>query len=111
MTTPDQIIEKMEVVLDALVSNAEDLKNSALQAISETELDVLQKKQENLVEELKKLQTQFQASASHAHLDPTSPITQRIIGKLQIFQQLNAAFIENLNSNRGIIKFEKKHLS
>lgn len=109
MGTSDHILEKMESVLDALVENAQALKNISTQVISENELDALQKKQDDLVEQLKSLQIRFQSEGKSAQLDPQAPITQRIMSKLQTFQQLNAAFIENLNSSRGIIKFEKKH--
>lgn len=107
MESPDKILSKMEHVLDDLVENAESLKSISLEVVSENELNILQRKQEKLVRQLNDLQGEFQKASKNAQLDPQLPVTQRIMSKLQSFQQLNAAFIENLNSNRGVIKFDK----
>lgn len=107
MDASNELLIKMEEIIDALVENAQELKTISTQVVSEKEIDVLQKKQEDLVHQLKNLQNELQNDAKAAQLDPQSPVTQRIVSKLQLFQELNAAYIENLSVNREIIKFKK----
>lgn len=109
METAEDILSQIEGILDALLENAEQLKAISLQVISEGELSALQTKQEDLVHQLNDKQEKFLEASTHGHLDPDLPITKRIVAKLQTFQQLNSQFIENLNSNKGIIHFDKNN--
>lgn len=108
MEGSNEVLEKIEAVLDALVENAETLTKVSQQPGSEKELAVLQQKQEGFVEELKGLQAEYQSHSEMGVLDPQLPITQRIMSKLQTFQQLNAIYIENITANRAMIKFKNQ---
>ena len=113
MDNVENIFLGMEKILDQLVDTAEKLKEASSRSVTENELDVLQKKQEKLLKELAEFDQKHKLSEK-GHI-PNAPeeITKRIEEKLHQFQALNAAFIENLNTNHGLIKFdaEKKKRS
>jgi tRNA A37 N6-isopentenylltransferase MiaA len=101
------ILLEMEAVLQKLVENAERLKEISQQVISKQELEPLQKKQEEIVANLKKLDDDFKKVHPHPTENLHPEIMRRIEQKLREFQQLNAKFIENLTASKGVIQFDQ----
>lgn len=108
MTAPEKILLQMEETIDQLVMNAEKLNALTQQVIAQQELKGLQKKQNELIESLRSLDHEFHKAVPGSKNKAQEKIQARIDEKLQRFQNLNIAFIDNLNTNRGLIKFEIK---
>jgi len=113
MENLEQVFLEMETILDQLVDTAEKLKNLSSGPVAEKELDSLQQSQEKLLKQLTDLDRKHKLSEKGSIPDAPAAITKRIEEKLHLFQKLNAAFIENLNSNHSLIKFntDKKKAS
>lgn len=97
METAVQVLEKMESVLDQLISNAEGLKDISLEGFSEAAITPLQQRQELLVEQLNGLEASFESSEKEGQDELLAKIGDRIAKKLRYFQHLNAVFIENIS--------------
>lgn len=97
METAVQVLEKMESVLDQLISNAEGLKDISLEGFSEAAITPLQQRQELLVEQLNGLEASFESSEKEGEDELLAKIGDRIAKKLRYFQHLNAVFIENIS--------------
>jgi hypothetical protein len=100
-------LEKMNGLLDQLIEIGTALRNLSLQVVSEEELNLQQKKQKELLDELEivdqTLQTHFwNLIAEEEH--------RRIHVKVHAFQTLNQEFIQNLRESHGLIQFELSHL-
>lgn len=106
MEKANDILAKMDVLLDKLVKNAEELKTISYHVISEEELAPLQLSQEQLIADLVKLDLELDAMTHHKKLEEASPVRSRIRDKLTKFQSLNQNFIDNLAKTRGLIHFE-----
>ena len=102
----EEILGKMEKILDQLIANAGKLQESSRLQFLEEEILELQKKQEGLVESLQDEDENFQHSCRGDYKNYQSPILTRIGEKLYQFQKLNADFIENLRLSSGVIQFE-----
>lgn len=100
-------LKKMEVILDALIENAERLKEVSQQVISKEELKPLQEKQEELVKNLVAVEDAMRGALGNSK-DVDEASKKRIREKLSLFEKLNASFIENLNSSHGLIRFNAK---
>ena len=101
MTQP--LLKEMESVLDALVENAESLKELSSGTIASEELAKLQATQEALIADLVKKDAKAQKLDK---AEREQPAWGRIQQKLETFATLNDAFINNLSVRKGLIQFE-----
>lgn len=102
-----EILLEIEAILENLIHNAERLKEISSQVISMQELEPLQKKQEELVKKLGKLDEAFKKVPAGS-AESYQELTRKIEQKLVQFQKLNAKFIENLSASQGLIRFDVK---
>lgn len=113
MPKVEQILGEMDGLLDALVANAEKLLELSQRVISEEELGPLQKKQQKLLDDLVAQDEAFHKACKGNEQDYHSPLRNEVTGKLELFEKLNASFIENITASHGLIHFEngalKKH--
>lgn len=107
MLNADKILNEMDQLLDLLIENASKLLELSKQVISEEELDNLQKKQQDLLEKLVEKDEAFHQLNGSATHDDSSPLRNQIDDKLDVFQELNANFIDNITASHGMIHFEK----
>jgi hypothetical protein len=110
METAVQVMEKMEIIMDELVTNAEGLKDISLEGFSEQAVVPLQKRQELLVEQLKGLEAAFTDSEKEGQEQLMAKIGDRIAKKLRYFQHLNAVFIENISEGNFLEDVSKKKI-
>lgn len=108
MPTPDEILLEMDQILDELIKTAERLRDLSIQVFEEEELVKLQQTQEKMVTKLLSLDEAFQTAYKEHPVKKESPIRAQIDKKIDEFQRLNAAFIENVKESHGILQFEKK---
>jgi hypothetical protein len=93
-----QILEKMESVLDMLISNAEKLKDLSLEdGFNEEAINPLQQRQEVHAVELNELEDKFNNAEKEGLEGEMVIVGDRIAKKLRYFQHLNAVFIENIS--------------
>lgn len=110
METAVQVLEKMESIMDELVTNAEGLKDISLEGFSEQAVAPLQQKQELLVQQLKGLEAAFEESEKEGQEQLLAKIGDRIGRKLRYFQHLNAVFIENISEGNFMEDVAKSQL-
>lgn len=106
MKNSEDLLRRMENILDELIANEEHIRDISLVDPSHDEVASLQHDQELL---LHNLQDADKAFAEYSKANPeASPITakQRISEKLHRFQQLNDSFIERLKAGPHFIQFE-----
>lgn len=96
----------METVLDQLIENAEKLNDLSKRVIAEEELSPLQNRQQELLTTLVSLDDSYHKVRSNK--DDQSPAHHRIQKKLDIFERLNASFVNNIVSSHGLIQFGMK---
>ncbi|MBN9377187.1 MAG: hypothetical protein BGO14_04600 [Chlamydiales bacterium 38-26] len=109
MDSAIQVLERMESVLDQLISNAEALKDISMEGFSEQAITPLQQKQELLVEQLNGLEANFEGSEKEGQEEILAKIGDRIAKKLRYFQHLNAVFIENINEGNFMEDYWKSN--
>jgi elongation factor P--beta-lysine ligase len=102
----EDLLKKIDALLDQLVKTAEELDKLSFQVISEEEIAPLQKKQDALVADLLSADTELKGVMDSKSLETNSPIRERIRNNLHHFQELNEHFIENLANSHGLIRFE-----
>lgn len=98
--------DRMNRLLNELTQVATQLRDMSLQVISEEDLAPLQKKQEELLIELESNDRQLQQNFRH---QLSGALQEQFHHQLQIFQQLNQEFIQNLSTSHGLIQFELHH--
>lgn len=108
MKADEEILIKMEQLVDELLSNAKALREISSQVAPEEEIAALQKKQHTYIRELVTLEKAFREKHNISSEEAQLPISSRIRDKLQQFQKMNEAFIENVNANQGTIHFGKQ---
>lgn len=108
MQKAEKILGEMEELLNHLIESAKKLLDLSKHVIDEDELLHLQEEQETLLIHLVKKDGDFHKlpNASDTNLMPRR---LKIDEKIDEFQRLNAAFVENINATHGLIQFEKKH--
>lgn len=111
METAVQVLEKMENILNDLVKNAEGLKDISLEGFSEQAVAPLQQKQELLVQQLKDLESAFEAASKDGQEGALAKIGDRISKKLRYFQHLNAVFIGNISQGNVMQDFWKSKVT
>jgi hypothetical protein len=107
MKSLQNYIEQMNQMLKELIQVATQLRDMSLQVISEEDLAPLQKRQEELLLKLESMDEQIQRDYRH-QLPAT--MQEQFHAQLQIFQQLNQEFIQNLSASHGLIQFELRRL-
>lgn len=100
-------LEKMNGLLDQLVENSTILRDLSQQVISQEELNLHQKKQKELLDELEIVDETIQ---THFWNLIEEEEHRRIHAKAHAFQTLNQEFIQNLRESHGLIQFELSHL-
>lgn len=100
-------VEQMNQLLSELIQVTTQLRDMSLQVISEEDLAPLQKRQEDLLTQLENIDQQIQIHYRHQSEIATR---EHFHNQLQIFQQLNHEFIQNLNASHGLIQFELRRL-
>ena len=105
MTKEQEILQKIDILLDQLVENAAELEKISEQVISEEQLIPLQRRQEELIKQLSQLDADYHIQFLNAK-GKTSPIRESIHNKLASFQKLNTLFIQNLSDSHGLIHFD-----
>lgn len=103
MKSLQHYIDQMNQSLHALIEVATQLRDMSLQVIAEEDLARLQKKQEELLMQLEKIDGHLQKDYKY-QLD--GAIQEHFHEQLQIFQQLNQEFVQNLSTSHGVIQFE-----
>lgn len=111
MADPEELLAQIDHLLDQLISIAEQLKESSKRALLEQEMEPLQKKQDELLEQLLDADAAFKQACRGDFHRYKSPKRARINEKLEYFQKLNAKFIDNLQSSHGLIQFEIHRIS
>ena len=106
MDQPEEILSKMEKILNQLIANAENLNQLSQQVSSQEELRPLQEKQEDLIEQLLDSDAEFNKLLKGKTRYYQSSARTRIGEKLDYFQKLNTDFLDNLKSSKGLIQFE-----
>jgi hypothetical protein len=109
MAEARKILEEMDKLLDQLTENAQQLLSVSAHAIEEEELIKLQAVQEELLAHLIEKDDRFYKIAENAPSQRSIALRARIDQKLEQFQELNARFIQNITSSRGMIQFKKIH--
>lgn len=101
------ILRDMEKLLDALIENAEQMKVIALQAVSGEELKNAQKRQDQMIRDLKSLDVKLTKAIKGKKLSAAAlEVRKSIDEKLERFEAANSAFIDALIHSRGIIGFD-----
>lgn len=93
----------MDQLLTELIQVATELRDMSLKVISEEELAPLQKHQENLLEELEKVDQKIKGDYPN-RLEPA--IQEKVHKQLEKFQRLNREFIDNINASHSLIQFD-----
>ena len=106
MTTHDDVLKELDLLLQQLVSNAKQLYKASKQAITEEILAPLQTKQEELIDAIIRTDSYLEENREKNAYD--SPLWAGIQDKLKTFQNLNNSFIENLGVRKELINFEIK---
>lgn len=107
MTSLQSYIDQMNQLFTELIQVATQLRDMSLQVISEEDLAPLQKHQEELVSQLEKIDQNIESHYKH---QLSLAMREQFHQQLQVFQQLNQEFIQNLNASHGLIQFELHRL-
>lgn len=107
MKSLQHYMDHMDQLLVELVQVATQLRDMSLKVISEEELAPLQKHQESLLAELESIDQKVRANYPH---QIETGLQEKVHKQLQLFQQLNKEFIQNLNNSHGLIQFEMRRL-
>lgn len=97
----------MDNILDDLVENAKLILKASQQVIAEEDLHRLQKEQRALVDQLTDKDAIFNKCRNEGPKDGVNALRQRIDDKIDLFQKLNAEFVDNISAAHGLIQFEK----
>lgn len=107
MLTPNQILEKMDALLNELILTAERLLEISHQIIEKDELENLQVIQEQQVNELIALDDAFHKTAKKNAA--AFPLRKRIDKKLDQFEKLNTQFIQNMHEKQSMLNFDNQN--
>lgn len=106
MSTPEKSFKRMNDLLDQLIITARQLRDAVQQVVSEAELRPLQETQENILQELEKIDKQTPHGAAS---DVNPEVIEQLYRKLNEFQELNKQFIDNFKSSHGLIDTQAVH--
>jgi hypothetical protein len=107
MKSLQHCIDQINHLLSELIQVATQLRDMSFQVISEEDLTSLQKHQEDLLGKLEEADRFIQKNYRN-QIKPE--VQENFHQQLQTFQQLNQEFIQNINTNQGLIQFELHHL-
>lgn len=105
MSSLQSSIDQMNQLLNELIWVSTQLRAISFQVLSQEDLVTLQKKQEDI---LKQIESQEQLLQTNYRNQIDSKTWDHFHKKLQEFQELNHEFIQNVNTNLGLIQFELK---
>lgn len=105
MQRTEKILGEMENLLDSLIESAKKLLDLSHHIVDEDELIRLQEEQEALLATLVKKDADFHKLPDSSN-EKLMPRRLKIDEKIDHFQKLNAAFVENINSTHGLIHFD-----
>lgn len=108
MQRADKILDEMEKLLDSLIESAKKLLELSHNVIDEDELIGLQEEQEALLIALVKKDANFH-KLPNASSENLMPRRLKIDEKIDRFQKLNAAFVENINASHDLIQFNQDY--
>ena len=108
MSAPSKILAEMDNILDQLIGTAEKLRDLSRQVFEEEDLIKLQQAQDTMVNRLMELDDSFKKASKGQSSKSHDLLRQKIDQKIDQFQNLNASFIENIKSSRGVLEFGKK---
>lgn len=97
-----ELESKLNLALEHLLGNARELLEVSKSSLSGEELEDLQVRQEELLQDVIDADRAFQESWGKEEPEPLASIQR----KLKHFQELNEAFVKNLSIRQGIINME-----
>jgi hypothetical protein len=103
MKTLSSYIDQIKHLADELVKVATKLRDASLNVVCEEELDVLQNHQEEVLDELEKVDQEIQEYYRHQMNDAAQAHLEQ---QLKVFEALNQEFLKNLHMSHGIIQFD-----
>lgn len=106
MAKAEEQLREMESLLAELLQTARALKDVSSREISEEELMPLQDRQEELIEEIAKIDRSLARMKDKSFKE--TPNWVNVQGALVKFQELNDQFIENMKVRKGLIDFDLK---
>lgn len=101
----EKIQVEIESITKKLTANAQDLLDCSKGTISESELVALQEEQDALIATLVE---QNKCLLQACQAEPTGARWKRIQKSLDLFQELNGKFMDNIGVRKGLIQFELK---
>lgn len=106
MSNVEKLLKEMDGVLDQLIDNAEKLHEISKKVIAEEELTALQSRQQELLTSLLSLDEACHQAGLSKSKKEYSKLNTSIQEKLNIFEQLNSSFVNNVVSSHGVIQFQ-----
>lgn len=110
MPQAKKILTEMDSILDGLIENARKILKASQQVIAEEDLTRLQKEQKTLVDKLTDKDSQFNKCDDKGTKQGIGTLRKQIDDKIDLFQKLNAEFVDNIAAAHGLIQFEKGHI-
>ncbi len=108
MTSAEEILSKMEKALDDLLANARQIVEVSLRPFSQSDLQSLQQRQQELSQQLQELDTRLNQEYPNAASESNFAAVQHMEEGLQEFQKLNNVFMDNMRKQHTIIQFEQE---
>jgi hypothetical protein len=109
MNKTKELLVEIDVVLDQILDIAARLKAISQSVIAKEEVAGLQKAQEELLQKLLALEEEHKKEDPKIADPSILDIQKTIHQKLELFEELNANFIENLSSRRKPISLPTDH--
>ncbi len=104
----EHVINEIEMVLKDLVDNAQKIQEVSSQTISQDELNQLQERQEELIQELIRWDEIFHENHKKSIKEADPSTWQKIKIYLTEFEKLNQEFIKQLSIHQRVITFRDK---
>lgn len=110
MPTQEELLQQMLQLLSVLIESAKKMKEAQDKSIAETELELMQERQAEIIKDLVQLDLLIKKSPLESSADALS-LQKEIEGKLLEFQSINTDFFEHLQSRMSLIHFTSPKLS
>jgi hypothetical protein len=107
MKSPQEYIDQVNQLLNELIQVSTQLRDLSLQVVSEEDLAELQKRQEELLNQIENIDQQMRENIGY---QLSMEAQEQLHDQLQAFQQLNQEFIQNLSASHGLIQFESHQI-
>lgn len=99
-------IHTMDSLLNELLGNAEALLEQSIQDAKAETLEILQQKQQTIIEKLIEADQVLQNHLKSDHQGSFNQQLESLQTKISSFEELNQKFITNLTMRRSLIHFE-----